>query len=76
VDVFDALTSQRPYKKAYSYAESINILRKGSGSHFDPELLHVFDQIAEDHYLQLKSIKTEDSLSKKLDLLMKDYFIF
>jgi HD-GYP domain-containing protein (c-di-GMP phosphodiesterase class II) len=43
VDVFDALTSQRPYKKAYSYAESINILRKGSGSHFDPELLHVFD---------------------------------
>jgi len=74
VDVFDALTSQRPYKKAYSYAESINILRKGSGSHFDPELLHVFDQIAEDHYLQLKSIKTEDSLSKKLDLLMKDYF--
>ena len=75
VDVFDALTSIRPYKKAFSYADSINILRKGSGSHFDPELIQVFDQIAEDHYLQMSIIKTEKGLSKKLDLLMKDYFI-
>ena len=76
VDVFDALTSIRPYKKAFSYAESINLLRKGSGSHFDPELIQLFEQIAEEHYLQLKIINTEDGLSKKLDLLMKDYFVF
>jgi len=76
VDVFDALTSIRPYKKAFSYVESINLLRKGSGSHFDPELIQLFEQIAEEHYLQLKIIKTEDGLSKKLDLLMKDYFVF
>jgi HD-GYP domain-containing protein (c-di-GMP phosphodiesterase class II) len=76
VDVFDALTSIRPYKKAFSYSESVNLLRRDSGSHFDPKLIQLFEQIAEEHYLQLKIIKTEDGLSKKLDLLMKDYFVF
>jgi len=76
VDVFDALTSKRPYKKAFSYTESINLLRKGSGSHFDPDILQLFEQIAEEYYLQLSTIKTENGLSKKLDLLMKDYFVF
>ncbi len=74
VDVFDALTSKRPYKKAFSYAESIEIIKKGSGSHFDPELVTLFEQIAEECYLQLSIIKKEDILSQKLDFLIKDYF--
>jgi len=35
VDVFDALSSVRPYKKAFSYSETILIIKKGAGSHFD-----------------------------------------
>ncbi|MDD2309268.1 MAG: response regulator [Desulfuromonadaceae bacterium] len=42
VDVFDALTSERPYKKAWSVAEAVEELRKQSGSHFDPELVEHF----------------------------------
>lgn len=41
-DVFDALTSKRPYKEAYPIEESFNIIRKGSGSHFDPEIVEAF----------------------------------
>ncbi len=47
IDVFDALTSSRPYKEAYTYKRSIDILKEGSGTHFDPKLLaHFIDIIA------------------------------
>jgi putative two-component system response regulator len=41
-DVFDALTSERPYKPAFSNEEAVRILRKDRGSHFDPMLVDVF----------------------------------
>lgn len=34
-DVFDALTSERPYKKAYSFEETMHIINKDAGMHFD-----------------------------------------
>ncbi len=45
-DVFDALTSQRPYKEPVGFDESIEILMQGRGTHFDPEILDVFVKIA------------------------------
>lgn len=41
-DVFDALTSQRPYKQAFSIEEAVAVLRGGRGQHFDPEVLDAF----------------------------------
>jgi putative two-component system response regulator len=41
-DVYDALVSERPYKKAFSHEEAVEIIQKSSGSHFDPELVNVF----------------------------------
>ncbi|MDG1874877.1 MAG: HD domain-containing phosphohydrolase, partial [Mariniblastus sp.] len=41
-DVYDALTSKRPYKKPLSHFESKSIILSGSGSHFDPEIVSVF----------------------------------
>lgn len=41
-DVFDALTSARPYKRAWSAQEAIDHIRQESGRHFDPELVEVF----------------------------------
>jgi len=46
VDVFDALTSRRPYKEPFSFDDSRAIMRRGRGSHFDPRLLDTFDAIA------------------------------
>ncbi|MBF0433963.1 MAG: HD domain-containing protein [Magnetococcales bacterium] len=47
-DVFDALTSDRPYKKAWSPEESLQEIIKGSGSAFDPHLVSVFVDIFPD----------------------------
>lgn len=44
-DVFDALTSERPYKKAWSVEEAVANLKGNKGLHFDPELVDVFTGI-------------------------------
>jgi putative two-component system response regulator len=46
-DVYDALTSERPYKKAFSHDEAARIVIEGKGAHFDPGLVHLFEQTAE-----------------------------
>ncbi len=44
-DVYDALISKRVYKDAFPHEEAVEIIRKGSGSHFDPEVLSAFIDI-------------------------------
>ncbi|MEI8155995.1 MAG: two-component system response regulator [Burkholderiales bacterium] len=41
-DVFDALTSERPYKRAWSAGEALEYMQQQSGISFDPKLLEVF----------------------------------
>ncbi|MEM6552170.1 MAG: HD domain-containing phosphohydrolase [Planctomycetota bacterium] len=41
-DVFDALSSARPYKPAFPLDQCIHILRESAGSHFDPDLIDAF----------------------------------
>lgn len=43
-DVFDALTSVRPYKKAWTVDDAVNLIVSESGKHFDPTLVSVFVQ--------------------------------
>lgn len=52
-DVFDALTSERPYKKAWSIEKTVELIKAESGKHFDPDLvvhfltlLPEFEQVA------------------------------
>ena len=47
-DVFDALTSRRPYKDAWPIEKAIALINENSGSHFDPELVRLFNQILPD----------------------------
>ena len=42
VDVYDALTNDRPYKKAFPHKKAIGIIRNGLGTHFDPLIGEVF----------------------------------
>ena len=46
-DVFDALVSPRVYKSPMSYEEAFEIIKEGSGVHFDPVIAHEFLQIKE-----------------------------
>ncbi|MBF0159640.1 MAG: two-component system response regulator [Magnetococcales bacterium] len=59
-DVFDALTSERPYKPAWDVVRAIEQIRHASGTHFDPtlvehflriipEILAIRDQLTEEH---------------------------
>jgi putative two-component system response regulator len=41
-DVFDALTSERPYKKAWSVEQASKLIRDSSGTHFDPACVEAF----------------------------------
>nr|WP_240905880.1 two-component system response regulator [Thiorhodococcus mannitoliphagus] len=41
-DVFDALTTERPYKKAWSVERAVGLIEEEAGSHFDPELVEIF----------------------------------
>ena len=42
-DVFDALTSVRPYKKAWSFQDALQYVRSESGKHFDPACVSAFE---------------------------------
>lgn len=46
VDVFDALTSRRPYKEPMPIATALGIIEKDAGTHFDPQLVRHFLDIA------------------------------
>jgi len=41
-DVFDALTSKRPYKEAWPVQDAVNLLQKEAGEHLDPQLVSLF----------------------------------
>ncbi|MGB1927159.1 MAG: HD-GYP domain-containing protein, partial [Rubripirellula sp.] len=43
-DVFDALSSSRPYKEAFPISKCIEILEQGRGKHFDPAVLDAFQR--------------------------------
>ena len=55
VDVYDALVSERSYKKAFTHDESVKIIMDGAGSQFDPRITEVFFDVKE----QFEMVTTE-----------------
>jgi putative two-component system response regulator len=47
-DVFDALTSERPYKKAWTVDDAVAYINDNSGKQFDPTLVKLFNQVLPD----------------------------
>jgi putative two-component system response regulator len=45
-DVYDALISARPYKKPFTHEEAAQIIIKGKGAQFDPDLADLFVSVA------------------------------
>ena len=72
VDVFDALTSRRPYKEPFSFEKTMMILEQDSGTHFDATLVEAFKTIAEDIYTHIAPM--EEGLEEELDKILKKYF--
>ncbi|RBW47570.1 two-component system response regulator [Psychromonas sp. B3M02] len=53
-DVFDALTSKRPYKHAWPVEEAVDFIKSQKGKHFDPKLVDIFEQEL-DKILEIKN---------------------
>jgi putative two-component system response regulator len=54
-DVYDALVSERPYKKPFTHEEAVEIIKKDAGTHFDPQLVEVFLSVADDFWVEALS---------------------
>ena len=72
-DVFDALTSRRPYKEPYSFDESMQVLEAGRGTHFDPSLLDAFSHIARQLYEEYAQSDVEKPRGD-LETIVERYF--
>jgi putative two-component system response regulator len=63
VDVYDALTNDRPYKEAFTHEGAVEFIRKGSGTHFDPLLCDIFLQ----HEKEFKNIISSNAAGFRLN---------
>jgi HD-GYP domain-containing protein (c-di-GMP phosphodiesterase class II) len=73
VDVFDALTSRRPYKGPLTFEESVSILEKGRDRHFDAKLLDAFLAIARGLY-QGYAGREDEGIKRELEAMARPYF--
>lgn len=72
-DVFDALISDRPYKKQMSFERAMGILNQGRGNHFDPFHLDTFNTISRSLYDKFAHC-SEQKLQKKMESIIQEYF--
>ncbi len=74
VDVWDAMQTDRPYRKAYSRTESLSHLKEQAGKHFDPKVLKAFlemqeeDQAEEPEDMALVQQNSQEGLSARVRL--------
>lgn len=59
-DVYDALTTERRYKRAYSHQESRNIVIEQSGKQFDPDVVRTFLEV-EDEFRRIRSAYSSEA---------------
>ncbi len=59
-DVFDALTSDRPYRRRSSIKEAQQVIRDGKGIHFDPKVVDAFLSISNQEWRKIR-LDTQDS---------------
>jgi HD-GYP domain-containing protein (c-di-GMP phosphodiesterase class II) len=72
-DVFDALSSKRPYKDPMPFEQVMSILRMDTGKHFDPRIVSAFETIAGEVREQLQD-RTETTARTLLEARIRMHF--
>ena len=72
-DVFDALTSERPYKQPFGTERSMAIICKDAGSHFDPAIVAIFERIYQACFDAVNGI-SEQQLEQEFQRSLTPYF--
>ena len=67
VDVYDALTSRRPYKEPFSHEKAIALIAEGSGTQFDPNLVEHFMNISN---VIKECLNTKEEMIKEREFYM------
>ncbi|MEE8112647.1 MAG: HD domain-containing phosphohydrolase, partial [Acidobacteriota bacterium] len=71
VDTFDAMTSDRPYRRAVSYGEALREIRQHAGTQFDPRLVEKFESIPREDWDRIRQqIEQGTSLMDEDDQLL------
>ena len=71
-DVYDALISRRVYKSGMPHEQAVKIILEGRGSHFDPDMVDAFAEIAGDFQTIAKRYAdSDDDMSRKADMLAR-----
>ena len=73
VDVFDALTSERPYKDAKTYEDTMVVLMSSKGSHFDAELVDRFIDISRMLYENYAN-RNDDAIVDEANRILNVYY--
>jgi putative two-component system response regulator len=69
-DVFDALTTKRPYKAAWSIEDSVAEIHRGAGSHFEPRLVALFENLVPE-LLRIRAEWSDDRSSTRTGLVTR-----
>lgn len=72
-DVFDALSSKRPYKSPFPFEKVMEILQQETGSHFDPVVMQVFLRIAQEVNATLKDISEAEARALLTDKIKRHF---
>jgi HD-GYP domain-containing protein (c-di-GMP phosphodiesterase class II) len=73
-DVFDALTSKRPYKEPMSCAEALAIVERDAGQHFDPQVVAAFAGIAAELHRDMQAA-SDASIVARLSAVVERYYL-
>jgi putative two-component system response regulator len=57
VDIYDALISERPYKKPFPHEEAVEIIKNDAGTRLDPKIVEAFLHIAENFWIQSQQME-------------------
>ena len=72
-DVFDALSSRRPYKEPLPCEKVMAILHEGRGSHFDPSVLDTFTRLAPQLHAQLQGLDEAATRRLMTDMVQRHF---
>jgi HD-GYP domain-containing protein (c-di-GMP phosphodiesterase class II) len=74
-DVFDALSSKRPYKEPMGFASVMAILDQDTGSHFDPAVMAVFRPMAQAVFERLANSSEDDARLLLADRVRRHFYV-
>jgi diguanylate cyclase (GGDEF)-like protein/putative nucleotidyltransferase with HDIG domain len=72
VDCFDALTSERPYRRAMSPAEAMRLLRSESGQSYDPQVVECIERRYDELEAAVKLVEVRERILPSLSLLRSE----